>query len=178
MISSNFDRNVPVHLRRRHRVAIQDRLVDGRFALATEWLLPVAISYSTAPKENRSVRLSNSLARACSGDMYATVPNAAPPPVSGSSVSTVSSSPSPLEDPFSSATSVSPTRSPAPWRVCVAPGPFETISLSQQARQGAGLQAEMAAALSCKGWSLASAQLCTAISTELIPDTWSRTTGY
>ena len=39
---------------------------------------PVAISYSTAPKENRSVRASSSFPRACSGDMYATVPTAVP----------------------------------------------------------------------------------------------------
>src|ERR1017187_9367149 len=32
-------------------------------------ILPVAISYSTAPKEKRSVRVSNSFARTCSGDM-------------------------------------------------------------------------------------------------------------
>jgi hypothetical protein len=31
--------------------------------------VPVAISYSTAPNENKSVRASNSLARTCSGDM-------------------------------------------------------------------------------------------------------------
>src|SRR2546422_603979 len=31
--------------------------------------VPVAISYSTAPKENRSVRASKSSPRACSGDM-------------------------------------------------------------------------------------------------------------
>ena len=31
--------------------------------------IPVAISYSTTPNENRSVRASNSLARTCSGDM-------------------------------------------------------------------------------------------------------------
>src|SRR6516164_6164759 len=30
---------------------------------------PVAISYKTAPKENKSVRASSSLARACSGDI-------------------------------------------------------------------------------------------------------------
>jgi hypothetical protein len=30
---------------------------------------PVAISYSTTPKEKRSVRASSSLPRACSGDM-------------------------------------------------------------------------------------------------------------
>ncbi len=35
---------------------------------------PVAISYSTAPKENKSERASSSLARTCSGDIYATVP--------------------------------------------------------------------------------------------------------
>src|SRR5437588_2606197 len=36
------------------------------------------ISYSTAPKENRSVRASSSLPLICSGDIYATVPSAAP----------------------------------------------------------------------------------------------------
>ena len=30
---------------------------------------PVAISYSTAPNENKSVRASSSLARTCSGDI-------------------------------------------------------------------------------------------------------------
>ena len=35
---------------------------------------PVAISYSTTPSENRSERASSSSPRACSGDMYATVP--------------------------------------------------------------------------------------------------------
>ena len=39
---------------------------------------PVAISYRTTPNENKSVRESNSLPSACSGDMYATVPTAAP----------------------------------------------------------------------------------------------------
>ena len=39
--------------------------------------VPVAISYSTAPNENKSVRASRSFARACSGDMYATVPSVA-----------------------------------------------------------------------------------------------------
>jgi hypothetical protein len=32
-------------------------------------ILPVAISYNTAPKENRSVRASSSFARTCSGDI-------------------------------------------------------------------------------------------------------------
>src|SRR5262249_9097163 len=36
------------------------------------------ISYSTAPKENRSVRASSSFPRTCSGDMYATVPSVLP----------------------------------------------------------------------------------------------------
>ena len=40
--------------------------------------VPVAISYNTTPKENRSVRESSSFPRACSGDMYATVPSADP----------------------------------------------------------------------------------------------------
>ena len=39
---------------------------------------PVAISYSTTPKENRSLRASNSSPRTCSGDMYATVPTVLP----------------------------------------------------------------------------------------------------
>ena len=38
----------------------------------------MAISYNTAPKENRSVRASSSLPLACSGDMYATVPTVLP----------------------------------------------------------------------------------------------------
>src|SRR5215472_18422505 len=45
---------------------------------------PVAISYSTAPKENRSVRPSKSSPRTCSGDIYATVPKAKPGLVSDS----------------------------------------------------------------------------------------------
>ena len=40
--------------------------------------MPVAISYSTTPNENRSVRASTSCARTCSGDMYATVPSDTP----------------------------------------------------------------------------------------------------
>ncbi len=40
--------------------------------------LPVVISYNTTPKENRSVRASSASPRACSGDMYATVPTATP----------------------------------------------------------------------------------------------------
>ena len=39
---------------------------------------PVAISYSTAPSENRSLRASRSSPRACSGDIYATVPSETP----------------------------------------------------------------------------------------------------
>ena len=48
-------------------------------------ILPVAISYSTTPKENRSVRASSSSPRACSGDMYATVPSVVPGLVKSSS---------------------------------------------------------------------------------------------
>ncbi len=40
--------------------------------------IPVAISYSTTPSENKSERASNSSPRACSGDMYATVPTLLP----------------------------------------------------------------------------------------------------
>jgi hypothetical protein len=39
---------------------------------------PVAISYSTTPNENKSVRASSGFARTCSGDMYATVPSVVP----------------------------------------------------------------------------------------------------
>ena len=46
--------------------------------------VPVAISYSTTPSENRSVRASSAFPSACSGDMYATVPTAVPALVSGS----------------------------------------------------------------------------------------------
>src|ERR1017187_3155532 len=40
--------------------------------------LPVAMSYSTAPKLNRSERASSSSPRACSGDMKGTVPTSTP----------------------------------------------------------------------------------------------------
>src|SRR5580704_4953156 len=50
---------------------------------------PVAISYNTAPKENRSVRASSSSPMACSGDMYITVPMAEPGLLSNSSADTV-----------------------------------------------------------------------------------------
>jgi hypothetical protein len=39
---------------------------------------PVAISYSTDPKLKRSLRTSSISPRACSGDIYATVPTAIP----------------------------------------------------------------------------------------------------
>lgn len=39
---------------------------------------PVAISYKTTPKENKSVRASNSLPLTCSADIYATVPSVEP----------------------------------------------------------------------------------------------------
>ena len=45
---------------------------------------PVAISYSTTPKENRSLRESTSSPRACSGDMYDTVPMVVPGEVTSS----------------------------------------------------------------------------------------------
>ena len=44
---------------------------------------PVAISYSTTPNENRSERSSISSPRACSGDMYDSVPSACPVSVAG-----------------------------------------------------------------------------------------------
>src|SRR5207244_2588092 len=40
--------------------------------------VPVHISYSTAPKEKRSVRASSSFPLTCSGDIYATVPSVEP----------------------------------------------------------------------------------------------------
>jgi hypothetical protein len=43
---------------------------------------PAAISYKTAPNENRSLRASNASPRACSGDIYAIVPTATPAVVS------------------------------------------------------------------------------------------------
>lgn len=51
---------------------------------------PVAISYSTRPNENKSVRPSNFSPRTCSGDMYATVPSAVPGLVRFASASIVS----------------------------------------------------------------------------------------
>ena len=55
---------------------------------------PVAISYSTAPNENRSVRASSSSPAACSGDVYAIVPTAVPGLVRCSSLITVGAAPS------------------------------------------------------------------------------------
>ena len=46
---------------------------------------PVPISYSTTPKENKSLRGSSSSLRACSGDMYTAVPGITPTAVSESS---------------------------------------------------------------------------------------------
>ena len=51
---------------------------------------PVAISYSTTPNENKSVRASSFSPRTCSGDMYATVPSAVPGLVRFTSASIVS----------------------------------------------------------------------------------------
>ena len=48
---------------------IQNRLEDQRRGVAAKGQRAVAISYSTAPNENRSVRASSSLPLACSGDM-------------------------------------------------------------------------------------------------------------
>jgi len=44
--------------------------------------LPVAISYSTTPNENRSLRASMVSLRACSGDIYTAVPGITPTAVS------------------------------------------------------------------------------------------------
>ena len=60
------------------RCSIQNGFEDHRRTFPRNGNVPVAISYSTAPKENRSVRASSSLPRACSGDIYATVPSVAP----------------------------------------------------------------------------------------------------
>jgi hypothetical protein len=70
---------------------------------------PVAISYTTAPNENRSVRGSNSSPPACSGDMYAIVPTAVPGLVRCASLITVGAAPSDAEEECSSgATLASP----------------------------------------------------------------------
>src|SRR5215467_15501899 len=50
--------------------------------------VPVDISYSTTPSEKRSERRSSTSPRACSGDMYATVPNELPGLVTNSGPST------------------------------------------------------------------------------------------
>src|SRR5262245_24458814 len=60
---------------------------------------PVAISYSTAPKLNKSVRGSNSSPRACSGDMYATVPTGVPGVVSAPYAVVVGAEPTRAADP-------------------------------------------------------------------------------
>ena len=57
---------------------IQNRVEDHAEVSPRNGSVPVHISYSTAPNENRSVRASSSFPRTCSGDMYATVPSALP----------------------------------------------------------------------------------------------------
>ncbi len=61
--------------------------------------VPVAISYSTMPNEKTSARASSSSPRACSGDMYATVPSVVPTVVTCSGATRVTSaSPPPRRD--------------------------------------------------------------------------------
>jgi len=52
----------------------QDRFKDDGRRVASKGQCARRHLVGTAPKENRSVRVSKSLPRACSGDMYATVP--------------------------------------------------------------------------------------------------------
>ena len=60
---------VRIHSHRRHWRAFQNCVEDQPEVSPRNGSVPVAISYSTAPKENRSVRASSSFPRACSGDM-------------------------------------------------------------------------------------------------------------
>ena len=48
---------------------MQDGIEKSSGRVASKGSVPVAISYKTAPKENKSVRESNSLPSDCSGDM-------------------------------------------------------------------------------------------------------------
>ena len=54
--------------------------------------VPVAVSYSTTPNENKSVRASNGVARTCSGDIYDTVPSVLPGSVNSAARERVTSS--------------------------------------------------------------------------------------
>src|SRR5437667_12711072 len=56
---------------------MQDRVAEHREA-SVDMPLPWPSHRGPPPNENKSVRASSSLARTCSGDMYATVPNAVP----------------------------------------------------------------------------------------------------
>ena len=71
-------RNIAVETNRRGRIRIQYGIEISAEVSPWNGNVPVAISYSTAPKENRSVRPSSPLPLACSGDMWATVPSADP----------------------------------------------------------------------------------------------------
>ena len=65
-----FRGNIGIQPHRGSRRAVQNGFENHRRSCRRGTASrPVAISYSTAPKENRSLRASSSLARACSGDM-------------------------------------------------------------------------------------------------------------
>jgi hypothetical protein len=81
-----FFRNSRIPGAGRFRVAAQNRLVNDRLRRAGERRLPGSHFVQGRAKLNRSVRASSSNPRACSGDMYGTVPTAAPGVVSCSSV--------------------------------------------------------------------------------------------
>ena len=64
-------------------VMIADIVATALLPVKGRW--PVAIWYSTTPRENKSVRGSSSSPRACSGDIYTAVPKISPAIVNGSS---------------------------------------------------------------------------------------------
>ena len=82
MISSNLGGNSGLSRngRKGGRLRIASKIIAE--VSPRNGIAPVAISYNTAPNEKRSVRTSSCFPLACSGDMYATVPSAAPGPVS------------------------------------------------------------------------------------------------
>ena len=73
LVNDSFEINRDLHIQP-HRSGwrlVQYRVKDVARSFPRKRTNPVAISYSTAPKENRSVRASSSLPRTCSGDMGA-----------------------------------------------------------------------------------------------------------
>ncbi len=112
---------------------------------------PVAISYSTTPSEKRSVRASSASPRACSGDMYATVPSVDPGRVRCAAVASsepAASSPNTFARPksrsFASPRSVTNTfagfrsrcRIPAAWAASSASATCEPSSSTRSVGNG------------------------------------------